>query len=181
MNDLASVFAAVEGEQRIVLHPNRSFTARGACMLLGGTFFFGALLIGISLAIGAWPVAPFLGAEFVVVAAMLAVLRCHAEDREVIHLTEQTLFIESFCGRRHARHEFPRYWTAVDVTREGAGVGMPRVFVRLHDRRVEVGAQLTEAGRLDLAHILSCVLGPGRHGLLRPPRSGLPDEPFEKT
>lgn len=141
-----------------MLRPNRSLSSRGLRTLLTGAIAIVALLAFAFAAIGAWPVVPFLGAEFLALALALRVLCRHAGDCEVISLAAGRLRVVKREAGRESRQDFPRYWARVEVVRSGRRI--PRVFVRLRGRYVEVGAALCERDRLRLAGVLRQAVGP---------------------
>jgi uncharacterized membrane protein len=159
MGERPSALHDTGAEQHIVLRPNRSLSSRGLRTLLTGVVAVVALLALTFAAMGAWPVVPFLGAEFLALALVLWVMGRHLGDCEVISLAAERLCIVKREAGRESRHEFPRCWTRIDVVRRGSR--LPRVFVRLRGRRVEVGAALNERDRLRLASVLRQAVGAG--------------------
>lgn len=156
--------------REIVLRPNRSFSERGMNLLLAGAGVFAVTFAALFIAAGAWPVAPFVGAEFLVVALLVRFLRRHRDDREIIAVTDETLRIVRHAGRHASASEWPRYWCRIEVV--GREEQAPRVYVRMRAERVEIGAAVGRKERLAVAAALRRALGPDGSSELRlaPPR-----------
>ncbi len=92
---------------------------------------------------GAWPVAPFTGAELLVVGIAFLVYARHAVDYERIRLYPNRLVIEQASGERLVRFEFNPRWVRVEP---GA---TPREPIKLVSRgqTVAVGQHLAHHRR----------------------------------
>jgi uncharacterized membrane protein len=150
----------------VVLRPRRS-AGLGAINLV--TLAVAAVLGAAGcafVAIGAWPVSGFLGAEVLLLYGALRLHHRAGNASETIDLTDRELVVVRVdpWGRRR-RWRFPAHWLQVAVdprSRPGN-----RLELRSHGRSLVVGAFLTPEERLALAAKLRDRLA----GLARP---GLP-------
>jgi uncharacterized membrane protein len=137
-----------------IITPPRSFSRGGfvvVATLLGG----GAVLSGgLFLALGAWPVLGFLGAEIgLVLALILAHARWSGRESEVIVVADGMLRVTRTDrrGRREVR-EVPAYWARVERPEKGGAA------VVLRGERIPFGRHLTREERDDLADALEAAL-----------------------
>lgn len=106
---------------------------------------------------GAWPIAPFMGADVALLAwAFHASLRA-ARRREHVTLTPSELHI----ARQPARGEPAKvalnpYWVRVDL--EGEGRPSRRLMLSSHGRSVQLGSFLAPEDRVSLAEALKAAL-----------------------
>ena len=122
----------------LTLTPNRSFDPRHTRWLIaavGGLFFLGALRF---LALGAWPIIPFMVADVVLLAwafrANYAAARGH--ERVTLRDDELTLARVSAAGVER-RFGCEAYWTRVEI--EETPAGDAHLWLATRDRRVRVG------------------------------------------
>ena len=136
-----------------VLRPHRSAGARTIrrVVLCAFALLFSASLIFV--AVGAWPVAPFMGLE---VALLFAALRLN--DRagnayEAINLTQTALTVRrvDHWGNR-VEFRFPPEWLQVNL--EEPPSRETSLELRSHGRSLIIGAFLLPEERLQLAHAL---------------------------
>jgi len=147
---------------RIVVHPNRSLTgfaflvAAGACLsaLLPATL--------LMLALGAWPLAPFLGLEIFVVIGAFVFLHRHRDDREEIVLDSEQVAITRVHGGAVESSQFPRYWVRLVVEPAVSRYRPGRLWLRSHGRRVELARDAAASTRGALARTLSRDFGIAR-------------------
>lgn len=126
-----------------VLLPHRSLGPKGFLVvmgLIGGVSFVAGLAFAL---VGAWPVFGFLGLDVLLVwFAFRASYRAgRVRERITIYQGDLTIRRRDTRGREQV-WAFPSYWARSDVEvdeRDG-----PKLFVGSHDRRVRVGAFLTE-------------------------------------
>lgn len=141
------------------LVPQRSLTSHGlrlaALALAAGSTAVAALF----LALGAWPVAGFVGAELVVVLALL--LGHHRLGRttvEEVVLDAHALTVTRRRGRRAVtRWEFPPGWLRVSVVDDEHGKPAG-VLLASHGRRLAIGRFLTREEQAELAAALHAAL-----------------------
>ena len=147
-----------------VLEPNRPLKAGGMLLVLGGV---AAISLGTGLyflALGAWPVTPFLGADAALLAwAFLACARS-SRRRERLPLTREKLTIERFWpSGRCVREDFNPYWLQVEH-HDPEKVGAELALVSRGKRSV-VGQFLGAGERASLADALRAALGEARTSL----------------
>jgi uncharacterized membrane protein len=129
---------------------------------------FLALLAAVALyfaSLGAWLVLPFAGLELAVLAGgfYLSALAGHA--REVIEIDGPVLRVLRGCSRLEEVIGLPANWTQVVLLRDPNGWYPSRLLLQCHGRAVEVGQELVETERDELASILRDLLD---FRLLRP-------------
>jgi uncharacterized membrane protein len=137
-----------------IITPPRSFH-RGGFLVLAALLCGGAVLSGgLFLALGAWPVLGFLGAEIgFVLALILAHARGSGRESEVILLQGGVLRVTRTDrrGQRTVR-EVAAYWARVERPAEGGAA------VVLHGERLDFGRHLTREECDDLAEALEAAL-----------------------
>jgi len=145
-----------------VCTPPRSLTPRGFRvfgLLLG---LFAAATGGLFLALGAWPILPFLGAEVGFALALVAMhARGAARSAEVVMLTPGRLAV-SRTDRRGRRAEvvLDPYWARLAYREDPAHAGVLRVESR--GRSVEIGQDLSAAEKRSLHDALAAALARAR-------------------
>ena len=147
----------------LTLTPNRSFDPRHTRWLIaavGGLFFLGALRF---LALGAWPIIPFMVADVALLAwafrANYAAARGH--ERVTLHDDELTLARVSAAGVER-RFGFEAYWTRVEI--EETPAGDAHLWLATRDRRVRVGGFLSAPERRAVGATISQALATYRMG-----------------
>ena len=150
---------AATGGKTIVLRPNRSLSRRQSFALLA----FCALLmgsIGAAFALlGAWPVLPFAGLEWLLLAFCLHLSRRQSAEREVITITDALVRVEKGRDSRPGQaYQFQRAWVRLAWI-EPRALGRPsRLSLQLHGLEVEIGRFLVESERRALARELKVLL-----------------------
>jgi len=145
-----------------VCTPPRSLTPRGFRvfgLLLG---LFAALTGGLFLALGAWPILPFLGAEVGFALALVAMHgRGAARSAEVVVLTPGRLAV-SRTDRRGRRTEvvLDPYWARLTYREDPAHAGVLRIESR--GRGVEIGQDLAAEEKRSLCEALEAALAAAR-------------------
>ncbi|CAH0149182.1 DUF2244 domain-containing protein [Roseomonas sp. CECT 9278] len=141
-----------------VCTPPRSLTRRGFgafAVLLG---VVSAALGGLFLAIGAWPVLPFLGAELVFALAMVALhVRGAARRSELLLLVPGRLSIARTDARgRREEIVLDPYWARVTHHADPGGAG--RLLLESRGRVVEIGHDLGAEDKASLQQALHAAL-----------------------
>ena len=143
---------------RILITPNVALSARQSRLIISGLVSYGTVAALVATALGAWPVLPFLGFELMVLAIAWSIVRCHSRDFEELCADERYVDIRLQRGHRDQSCRFLRYWTRVDL-QAALWRGHPsRLHIRSHGRCVEIGHDLTEEDRIELAQRLDCLL-----------------------
>jgi len=147
---------------RFIVRPNCALSWRTTKLVL--LFFAGcfAALSAYFAAVGAWLVLPFAGLELAVLVAgfYLSALAGHA--CEVIEVEGPVLRI--WRGRRRLNEvaSLPANWSRVELRCDPRGWYPSRLFLCCHGKGFEVGSQLVEAEREELAAVLNDNVGFGR-------------------
>ena len=152
--------AAAGTGDRISLWPHRSLSARGyrvfMLALCGMVLSVGALF----LAMGAWPVAGFLGLEVLVVWAAFHLNYRAARRRETLGARRGVCRIERVSpGGTTDVEELPIAWLRARIDRAG-GVG--RLVLSSHGREAEVGAFLHDGEKRELVPAINAMLDRAR-------------------
>lgn len=136
-----------------VLRPHRSAGARTIRKVI---LFVFAVLFSASLgfvAAGAWPVAPFMGLEVLLLMGALRLNDRAGNAYEAINLTQAALTVRrvDHWGNRH-EYSFPPYWLQVNL--EEPPSRQTPLELRSHGRSLIIGAFLLPEERLQLARAL---------------------------
>lgn len=140
-----------------VLHPHRSpghigFLVLMLCVSL--VSFTGGLIF---VAVGAWPVLGFLGANVVLITIAFKLNYRSGRQMERLRLTLERLEIERISASgRLTRWEFPPYW--VQVSLSDAGEQHSRLTLSSHGRELTVGSFLSPDERQTLCTTLNNAL-----------------------
>ena len=136
-----------------VIVPHRSLSARGLKLLIGAICGLSVCSTALFWWLGAWPIAGFNGVE---ITAALLLLRYNARAvraNEVILLSGSSLRVIR-TGQDGARTEQEVSPAWINVQLQDRPGRVPGLFLAAHGTRLEVGASLGEAEKLDLAAAL---------------------------
>lgn len=143
---------------RFVLRANASLSRAQARWLLGA---MAAAMAAIGLffaAMGAWPVLPFSGVEWLLLVLCLRFALGRSAISEVISITPDSVRVDVGRGRAGTTHRFQRIWTSVECNKP-AYLGHPsRLCLRRQGRVLEIGRFLVEDERQMLARELRRIL-----------------------
>lgn len=140
-----------------ILRPPRTLSRRGQillvcffalCASLPGLFFF---------ALGAWPVAGFLGLDVVLLSLAFRAYRLSARAEERIELTADRLLVRrnpAYGGGRE--FSFNPYWARIHL--KARQDGSNELSIGSHGRRLPIAAMLSPGEREDLARELQRAL-----------------------
>jgi uncharacterized membrane protein len=146
------------GAHRIVLQPNNSMSKRQSWTLLATLAVAMGTIAAFFAGMGAWLVFPFAGAEWLLLAYCFNRVLRKLAIREVITITDDSIVVERGRRRPEQVHQLHRHWTVVEWERPLLPAHMGRVYLRLHGRRIELGAFLAETERERLASDLQRIL-----------------------
>lgn len=147
-------------EYRVIIYPNRSLSGRGMLRLfLAYVVICIAISTGFALA-GAWLVAPFMGLEALVIAAVLYWVARHARDYETVVIDGDRMEIVQIEGREEHRTTLQRYWVRVNLETQEDGWYPSRLLVGSHGRWFEIAASLNDDERESLSKRLREMLRP---------------------
>lgn len=137
----------------VVLRPHRSAGA-GAIRTVICLMALAWLVVGVVfVAVGAWPVAPFLGLEGLLVYGAFR-LNAHAGNAlEAINLTDTALTVRrvNFWGQQK-RFSFPPHWLQVNFDEPPSNLSV--LELRSHGNSLVIGTFLQPRERLELARVL---------------------------
>ncbi|WP_424135277.1 DUF2244 domain-containing protein [Roseomonas chloroacetimidivorans] len=138
--------------------PHQSGTSTGLRVIAGLVLFGSGMLTTLFWALGAWPVAGFMGGEVVL---MLGLLRAHrrwsGRIAERITLADGRLRVDRTDRRgRRRSEEFDAYWASVRLSPRPGRVSELRLAARGHS--TEIGCFLPELEKADLARALTQAL-----------------------
>lgn len=145
-----------------VCTPPRSFSPRAFRVLALLLAVFGGLTAALFVALGAWPILPFLGLEVGFALALVALHgRWSARAMEVVVLTPGRLSISRTDARgRREEVALDAYWARVDYAENPAHAGVLRVISR--GRSVEIGRDLAAEEKAALHRALTAALARAR-------------------
>ena len=128
-------------------------SSRFTRLLVFGSLGAFTLVVAAAFALnGAWPIAPFAGAECVALFFAYCWLRRHDEDYELITIEGDSVVVETQDGGVREQHRMSRFWAQVVV--EEVASRKQRVFLRAHGREIEFGRLLSDEAKLSMARRL---------------------------
>ncbi|MGI9213819.1 MAG: DUF2244 domain-containing protein [Methylococcaceae bacterium] len=146
---------AVAGHYRIVLTANASMTQAQSRVFLAAALAF-LLGTGVAFAmLGAWPVLPFAGLEWLLLAYGMKKTLDQTGIQEVLTLSDGSLLWERGRIKPEVSTRFPCAWLVLEWSRPDNRNHPRRLFLRSHGHKLEVGSFLTD----DEREILALTLG----------------------
>lgn len=143
---------------RICITPNHSLTDRQTYAVLAILAAPGFAVALAATAFGAWPVLPFFGLELVALVGGFLVVRRRASAFELLSADDTHINVRQHRARSDQEYRFIRYWTRVELL-PAPFRGHPSLLrLGSHGRFVEIGCDLTEEDRIELAHRLNRLL-----------------------
>ncbi len=145
-----------------VLQPNRSLNWKAAQAAFFVICGFSAAIAGYFASLGAWLVLPFAGLEVLAMGLGLYLCALGTHRREILRIDAQHIVIQR--GLHGPRHEtrLPRAWARVVLASDARNWYPNRLLLRSHGRDTEVGKQLLDDERRQLAAALGHYLMPGQ-------------------
>lgn len=137
----------------VVLRPHRSAgesTIRTVIRLVALAW----LVVGmVFIVVGAWPVAPFLGLEVLLLYGAFRLSARAGNALEAINLTDSALTVRrvNFWGKQK-QFSFPPYWLQVNFDEPPSNLS--RLELRSHGNSLVIGTFLQPRERLELARVL---------------------------
>ena len=150
--------AAPDQRRTFVIAPNQSMSWKELTLAY-------CIIAGVSLAIagyfwvhGLTLVLPFSGLELLALGAALYITAWRGGAREVITITDDSVYVETGRARPEQRHDLQRYWTRVVLQRPWVAWHPSKLLLCSHGREIEVGRFLNEEERRGLAKILQSAI-----------------------
>jgi uncharacterized membrane protein len=139
------------------LRPHRSLSRRALLLVLGGMVLGSLYVTTLMYFLGAWPVIGFNGADIALAALLFWLNTRAARAREIIRLSDEALEITNVApsGRQEQVTLSPD-WARVELQERPASV--PALILRTRGGTREIGRQLGEAQKRDLAEALDRAL-----------------------
>lgn len=135
----------------IVVRPNRSLPVAGMVVLFVSLSAL-PLTIGIAFAVaGVWMVLPFAILEVGVLALLVRWLYRHIDDCELVVIGPERVQVTRRTGTKETRHEFQRYWARVRLERGKNRRDPTRLRIGSHGNYIDIGANINEEDRANLA------------------------------
>ncbi len=151
-------YDALSRRYQIILTANASMTPRQMHVVLGCVLFFLGTTGFVFLTLGAWPVLPFAGLEWLLLAYCMRRTLDGCSLQEVITLSGDVLVWEKGRAKPEVSQRFQRAWVALEWSRPDNRHHPCRLYLRSHGRKVEIGSFLIEGEREALASELSRLL-----------------------
>jgi uncharacterized membrane protein len=146
-----------------VLTPYRSLGRRGFVILMSILIALNFAAGSAFFAIGAWPVAPFMGLDVLLVWWAFRLNYVDAKRAERIEITPHELILDRMGPDGKAEQKrFTRGWVQVDLERDEARDLIGRLFLRSHGAATEIGRFLSAEDRQAFAKVLSARLAKKR-------------------
>lgn len=145
-----------------VIIPHRSLTRAGLRWLVGFICLLSTLVSLGLFYLGAWPVIAFNGAEIALAIVLLRRNARASRASEMLLLSEEGLRVvrTDMAGRRKERR-LQSAWLRAELEERAGRV--PALWLSSRGNRMEVGADLGEAEKRDLAAALAAALHRHRH------------------
>ncbi|WP_439533233.1 DUF2244 domain-containing protein [Polymorphobacter sp.] len=147
----------------LTLTPNRSFDRGHVRWVLGGVglvFFLGGLRF---LALGAWPILPFMALDVLLLWWAFRASYASGRGHERLVLAEDRLELLRVSAKgTERRFGFEPLWTRVQL--EETPLGDVRLWLAAHGRRVSVGRFLSPGERREVGEVISAGLERYRSG-----------------
>ena len=139
------------------MRPHRSLSRKALLLVLGGMMLGSLYVTTLMYFLGAWPVIGFNGADITLAALLFWLNTRAARAREIVRLYDTVLEITTISpGGKEEVTTLSPDWARVEL-QERPGV-VPRLFLRARDAVAEIGRQLGEAQKRDLAGALGRAL-----------------------
>lgn len=136
---------------RAEIRPNCSMSPRNlagiviclvvVCLAIALTFF----------SMGLWLVLPFAGLEILVIGLAVGCTIRRSQDYEIILVKDDDVSVTRREGREIYKRSFHRYWTQVRLEPAATRLTPSRLRIGSHGVLVEVGRQITDQARGELA------------------------------
>lgn len=139
------------------LRPHRSLSRKALLFVLGGMVLGSLYVTTLMYFLGAWPVMGFNGADILLAALLFWLNSRAARAREIIRLSDTALEITDIAPNGREVHKIlSPDWARVELQESPATV--PKLFLRARGMVAEIGRQLGEAQKRDLAEALNRAL-----------------------
>ncbi|GGI87034.1 membrane protein [Polymorphobacter multimanifer] len=147
----------------LTLTPNRSFDRRHMPWVVGGVgllFFLGGLRF---LALGAWPILPFMALDVGLLWWAFRASYASGKGHERLLLADDHLELLRVSAQgAERRFGFEPYWTRVHL--EETALGDVKLWLAARERRVSVGRFLSPRERREVGALITAVLADYRAG-----------------
>lgn len=147
----------------LTLTPNRSFDRRHMRWVVGGVglvFFLSGLRF---LALGAWPILPFMLVDVAALWWAFRASNASGRGHERVVLADDALTLQRVSAQGvEKRFGFEPLWTRVQV--EETALGDAHVFLSARGRRVRVGGFLSAPERREVGAVIAAALSAYRSG-----------------
>jgi uncharacterized membrane protein len=139
------------------LHPHRSLSRKNLLLVFCGMAAGSLYVTTLMYFLGAWPVIGFNGADILLAALLFWLNVRAARAREIIRLSDAALEITNISpSGRQVHVVLSPDWARVELQERPAAV--PALYLRARGAVAEVGRQLGEAQKRDLAEALNRAL-----------------------
>jgi len=153
------------------LRPSPPMEGRVLLIILAAIAAFNVAFALSFILQGAWPVAPFMGLDVVLLAWAFRESKIRARVCEHVTLTASELLVEQKPARGIARQiRFNPYWVRVDLQQVSEFAN--RLWLRSHGRSVQLGAFLAPSVREEFATRLKSALSKAKSADFSAARNG---------
>jgi len=109
------------------------------------------LIVGVGfLAIGAWPILPFAGAEILLFVLCFKLAMRSARYSELLSVDEEHVRLRQLSPCNEREYCFQRYWTQVRLKPGVSRFHPSTLMIGSHGNFLQIGRFLTESARQDL-------------------------------
>lgn len=139
------------GSCAFIIRPNCSLSWTWMKRLFGVLACCVGAVAAYFVAIGAWLVLPFAGLEILVIGAGIYANARWSHRREVVELDGNDLRVLRGGRALTEVKRLPRHWTRVTLRQDPRNWYPSLLLLECHEHRIEVGKNLVESERLQLA------------------------------
>ena len=133
-----------DNEQRLVARPNHSASWRANKLLIAAFAGWCGAIALFFVALGLWPVAPFLGLEVIAVAVGLYAVCWKLEQRHVLRFRTDMLVIEKGAYYPRLSWQWPRAGTFVSVEVQSHAWDPLKIFLCSRSEQIAIGHFLSQ-------------------------------------
>lgn len=142
----------------IVLQPNRAASWRVNRLFLIALAVLMLGIAGLFALLGAWLILPFAGLELLAVTLLVWQVCKRNCRQEVVHFSSGEVVVEAGRHRPQQAWRCQRPWCRMQWLAGAHPWYPPRLLLRCHDRRIELGGFLNPAEREELRRQLQAIL-----------------------
>lgn len=140
---------------KFIIRANQSMTWRENLLFLYLAGTVAGIITAFCMFFGLWLVLPFTGAEMILLTVSLYVVSRRTSTCEVVTIKDDHIIVEKGRHRVEERKVFSRHWAKVALSIPAHQWYASKLTIGSHGKRIEVGQDLIEEERINLAKMLT--------------------------